>query len=263
MLLPCPSCKKPVFVSGSALSNGAADVQCSNCGALLKVHPDGSSELQAAPPAETPPVAEEESVRSDAQWREPGAVTTPPLEMPSQPVTEPRVESLSTIAAKRSEQEELTEPPADWPLARAQGNGAVVEDDPFKDTAEIEIPPTPVETLKGTEVIEINSTDAETGAATPPPAPEAAVETPPPVPDTASPVDESGRPHYMKAAAPIYPEKLEQMIPDVVMGTVEITDPRWHEENHEKHRETMKIDRETQKAARAAIAAIGSPPADS
>lgn len=284
MLLPCPSCKKPVFVSGSTLSSGAVDVQCSNCGAALKVYPDGSSELlnvgpppgPLPPPTPPPPPAPAEELNeTNTQWHEPAAAVSPtPLEMPVQPPSDPRVESLSTVAAKRSEQELMQEPPADWPVARAETPPPQPPAMPPAETPppqppamppaalaemkEVVVPPAPppasVESLKGTDVIEINpsGTPGVQAVSVPPP-----IHTPPapPIEPPPSPVDEHGRPLYMKNAAPIYPEALERLVPEVVLSTVEITDPRWHEENHEKHRETMKIDRDTQKAARAAISA--------
>lgn len=142
MLLPCPSCKKPVFVSGSVLSAGPADVQCSNCTALLKIHPDGSTDLVEGHATETGEAPELELPEAEApvqtglgspesrgtieldetnsQWREPAArEVLVASEMPAPAPSEPSVSEPARRDAPLAVEPLLQEPPADWPIAPA------------------------------------------------------------------------------------------------------------------------------------------------
>ncbi len=110
--------------------------------ALLRIHPDGSTELIEGhatetgeapnlelPEAEAPVQSELESPESrgtidldqtNSQWREPAARVLPVgSEMPAPSPAEPSVSEPARIAPPMGREPELHEPPADWPVAPA------------------------------------------------------------------------------------------------------------------------------------------------
>lgn len=242
MLLPCPSCKKPVFVSGSILKAGPVDVQCSNCGALVKIYEDGSSvlleghatatgeapelELPEAPaPANTSLFTPADTERSDSHWHEPGSINAPDVATLAPPdASEPTVKEpprLSLPVAEAAADADLVdadEPPANWPVSRSDDSRS---DAPAPETGRAEVTAVfSLDQLERAEALEVQKRKSSTSEPVQPAA--ASPSTPPPPPT-------GGLPAFMRNAPPITVARLADEIPEVVTSTVDVTDPRWSE----------------------------------
>ncbi|MEM6274212.1 MAG: hypothetical protein AAF735_03130 [Myxococcota bacterium] len=239
MLLPCPSCKKPVFVSGSILKTGPVDVQCSNCGALVKIYEDGSSvlleghatatgeapdlELPEAPaPANTSLFTPADTERSDSHWHEPASMSAPDVATLAPPdASEPTVKEpprLSLPVAEAPVDADLVdadEPPANWPVSQSDDPEAEAETGRAEVTAVFSL-----DKLEHAEALEVQKRKSSTSG--PVPSVATSPSTPPPPPT-------GGLPAFMRNAPRIVVTRLVDAIPEVVTSTVDVTDPRWTE----------------------------------